>query len=60
MGKLIIGFIYYVMIGFVSILFKIFGINPFARKKNVDTYWLDRSNNDSPDYKLTLKEKAEH
>lgn len=59
MGKLIIGFIYFIIIGFVSVLFKIFGINPFAGKKDVDSYWLNRSDNDSPPYEFTLKDKID-
>ena len=59
MGKLIIGFIYYIVIGFISVIYKIAGINPFARKKDAKTYWLDRSQKDTPDYQFTLKEKIE-
>jgi hypothetical protein len=39
MGKLILGFIYYILLGFGSLMYKILGINPFARKLENGSYW---------------------
>jgi len=58
MGKLIIGFIYYIMIGAISIFYRIFGINPFKRDDKAGTYWKERtSGKESPGYRFTLKDR---
>lgn len=54
MGNLILGFIYYGLMGPVAVLYKVFGINPFKSKNNPETYWEERDP-DSPVHVFTLK-----
>ncbi|MCD4784449.1 MAG: hypothetical protein K8T10_11565 [Candidatus Eremiobacteraeota bacterium] len=54
MGNFILGFIYYGLVGSVSVLYKVFGINPFKGKNNPDTYWEERDP-DRPVHVFTLR-----
>lgn len=47
MGNAIIGFFYYVLVGMVSLLYRIFGIDPFRNRTGEDSYWIKRE--DSPE-----------
>lgn len=59
MGKIFLMFIYYVIIGFVAVIYKILGINPFARQDEGDTYWRIRQvSEEKPEYRLTLGKKV--
>lgn len=53
MGNIILGFIYYVMVGVGSLIYRIFGINPFQRKGEGGTYWIKRdTGEDNREYRV--------
>ncbi len=39
MGELIMGFLYFVVLGFFAFFYKVFGVNPFSKDSDKETYW---------------------
>jgi len=56
MGNIILGLIYYGLMGPIAVFYKIFGINPFKGKDNPKSYWEERDL-DKPVYEFTLKNR---